>query len=85
MLKYFCLSTGYSVSSFVANKKLVFNYDFIFYIDFSLLQYSEMEAILGDIDRARAIFELAIAQTLLDMPEVLYQFEIKSVGMFLSF
>ena len=33
-------------------------------------QYGEMETILGDIDRARAIYELAINQSLLDMPEV---------------
>ena len=33
-------------------------------------QYAEMETILGDIDRARAIYELAINQSLLDMPEV---------------
>ena len=32
-----------------------------------------METILGDIDRARGIFELAIAQKLLDMPEVLWK------------
>jgi len=32
-----------------------------------------METILGDVDRARGIFELAIAQKLLDMPEVLWK------------
>ena len=32
-----------------------------------------METILGDISRARSIYELAIAQTLLDMPEVLWK------------
>jgi len=37
------------------------------------IKYCEMEAILGDIDRARAIYELAISQTLLDMPEVLWK------------
>ena len=39
------------------------------YYQFSF-QYAEMETILGDIDRARAIYELAINQSLLDMPEV---------------
>lgn len=38
-----------------------------------LYQFSEMETILGDIDRARAIFELAINQPKLDMPEVLWK------------
>ena len=38
-----------------------------------LLQYAELETILGDADRARAIFELAIAQPKLDMPEVLWK------------
>lgn len=33
-------------------------------------QYAELETILGDVERARAIFELAVGQTLLDMPEV---------------
>ena len=32
-----------------------------------------METILGDIDRSRGIYELAIAQKLLDMPEVLWK------------
>lgn len=37
------------------------------------IKYSEMETILGDIDRARGIYELAISQPLLDMPEVLWK------------
>ena len=37
------------------------------------IKYCEMETILGDIDRARGIYELAISQTLLDMPEVLWK------------
>ncbi|XP_047138151.1 crooked neck-like protein 1 isoform X1 [Hydra vulgaris] len=37
------------------------------------IKYAEMETILGDIDRARAIYELAICQSLLDMPEVLWK------------
>ena len=34
------------------------------------MHYAELEAILGDDERARAIFELAVNQPLLDMPEV---------------
>ena len=37
------------------------------------IKYCEMETILGDVDRARAIYELAISQHLLDMPEVLWK------------
>ncbi|CAB4020502.1 Crooked neck 1, partial [Paramuricea clavata] len=37
------------------------------------IKYSELETILGDVERARAIFELAVGQTLLDMPEVLWK------------
>ncbi|XP_049446037.1 crooked neck-like protein 1 [Epinephelus fuscoguttatus] len=37
------------------------------------IKFSELETILGDIDRARAIFELAIGQPRLDMPEVLWK------------
>ena len=37
-------------------------------------QYAELETILGDIERARAVFELAVGQTLLDMPEVFFNF-----------
>ena len=33
-------------------------------------KYAELETILGDTDRARALFELAVNQPLLDMPEV---------------
>jgi len=36
-------------------------------------QFAEMEAILGDTDRARAILELAIGQPRLEMPEVLWK------------
>ncbi len=32
-----------------------------------------MESILGDIDRARSIYELAIEQPRLDMPELLWK------------
>jgi len=37
------------------------------------MKYAELETILGDIRRARAIFELAIGQVRLDMPEVLWK------------
>lgn len=36
----------------------------------SWIKFAELETILGDIDRARAIYELAISQPRLDMPEV---------------
>ncbi|KAM6906681.1 crooked neck-like protein 1 [Lycodopsis pacificus] len=37
------------------------------------IKFSELETILGDGERARAIFELAIGQPRLDMPEVLWK------------
>lgn len=37
------------------------------------MKFAEMEAILGDTDRARAIMELAIGQPRLEMPEVLWK------------
>ncbi|XP_006812602.1 crooked neck-like protein 1 [Saccoglossus kowalevskii] len=37
------------------------------------MKYSELETILGDVERARAIYELAINQPKLDMPEVLWK------------
>ena len=37
------------------------------------MQYAELETILGDVDRSRAIYELAISQGKLDMPEVLWK------------
>lgn len=37
------------------------------------MKFSELENLLGDIERARAIFELAITQTRLDMPELLWK------------
>ena len=37
------------------------------------IKYSELETILGDTDRARGIFELAINQPLMDMPELLWK------------
>lgn len=37
------------------------------------MKFAELETLLGDIDRARAIFELAINQNRLDMPELLWK------------
>lgn len=37
------------------------------------MKFAELENLLGDIDRARAIFELAIQQIRLDMPELLWK------------
>ncbi|XP_027718185.1 crooked neck-like protein 1 [Vombatus ursinus] len=39
----------------------------------SWIKFAELETILGDIERARAIYELAIDQPHLDMPEVLWK------------
>ena len=37
------------------------------------IKFAELETVLGDIERARAIFELAINQPLMDMPELLWK------------
>jgi crooked neck len=37
------------------------------------IQFADMEAMLGDVDRTRALFELAVAQSILDMPELLWK------------
>lgn len=37
------------------------------------MKFAELETLLGDIERARAIFELAINQPRLDMPELLWK------------
>ena len=37
------------------------------------IKYAELETILGDTERARAIFDLAVEQPLIDMPEVLWK------------
>ena len=37
------------------------------------IKYAELENILGDVERGRAIFELAIDQPLIDMPEILWK------------
>ena len=37
------------------------------------VKYAELEHVLGDVERARAIFDLAIQQDCIDMPEVLWK------------
>lgn len=37
------------------------------------MKYAELETLLGDVERARAIYELAIKQPRLDMPEILWK------------
>ncbi|XP_046981813.1 protein crooked neck [Schistocerca americana] len=37
------------------------------------MKFAELETLLGDIDRARAIYELAVNQPRLDMPEILWK------------
>ncbi|KAG5892095.1 hypothetical protein JTB14_011995 [Gonioctena quinquepunctata] len=37
------------------------------------MKFAELETLLGDIDRARAIYEIAINQPRLDMPELLWK------------
>ncbi|VDK46769.1 unnamed protein product [Anisakis simplex] len=37
------------------------------------IKFAELETLLGDVDRARAIFGLAVQQSALDMPEVLWK------------
>ena len=37
------------------------------------VQFAELELLLGDAERARAIFELAVHQEVLDIPEVLWK------------
>ena len=37
------------------------------------MNYAELETILGDTERARAIYELAVDQPAMDMPEVLWK------------
>ena len=37
------------------------------------IKFAELESILGDIERARAVYELAIEQPRLDMPELLWK------------
>lgn len=44
------------------------------------IKFAELETILGDTDRARAIFELAIGQPRLDMPEVSNNYLLFNIG-----
>lgn len=37
------------------------------------MKFAELENLLGDVERSRAIFELAVAQSRLDMPELLWK------------
>ena len=37
------------------------------------MKFAELETLLGDVDRARALYELAINQPKLDMPEILWK------------
>jgi len=37
------------------------------------MKFAELETLLGDVDRARALYELAINQPRLDMPEILWK------------
>ena len=40
------------------------------YLRMISFQFAELETLLGDADRARAIFDIAVQQPALDMPEV---------------
>ena len=40
---------------------------------YAWIKYTELERMLGDTDRARCIFEIAVQQQVLDMPEVLWK------------
>ncbi|KAG0414229.1 hypothetical protein HPB47_008657 [Ixodes persulcatus] len=37
------------------------------------MKFAELETILGDVERARAVYEIAIGQPRLDMPEVIWK------------
>ncbi|KAK6035352.1 HAT repeat protein, partial [Cooperia oncophora] len=37
------------------------------------IKFAELETLLGDVDRARAIFDIAVQQPALDMPEILWK------------
>lgn len=37
------------------------------------IKYAELESILGDTERARGIYELAVEQPILDMPEIVWK------------
>nr|CAG4640657.1 EOG090X01R1 [Eulimnadia texana] len=37
------------------------------------IKYAELETLLGDVERARALYELAVSQPRLDMPEIVWK------------
>jgi len=39
----------------------------------SWMKFAELECLLGDFERARAIYEISVAQPRLDMPEILWK------------
>ncbi|KAK6021284.1 HAT repeat protein [Ostertagia ostertagi] len=42
------------------------------------IKFAELETLLGDVERARAIFDVAVQQPALDMPEAYIDFEINA-------
>jgi hypothetical protein len=58
---------------YVDESTLIFYYYFKMSYFILLLKFAELEALLGDGERARAIYELAINQPRLDMPELLWK------------
>lgn len=44
------------------------------------IKFSELERALGEVERTRGIYELAIAQPLLDMPEALWKVCVEGGG-----
>ena len=40
------------------------------------MKFAELETLLGDTERARGIYELAIKQPRLDMPEILWKVKV---------
>lgn len=68
----------YNTHAFVFTSGVLFSSTFyvqlellIYYVNF--MQFAELETLLGDVDRARAIYELAVNQPRLDMPEILWK------------
>ena len=43
-------------------------------------KFAELERSLGEVDRVRGIFELAIQQSVLDMPEILWKVSVLSAA-----
>ncbi len=46
---------------------------FVGFLPLSCHQFAEMESSVGEVERSRAIYELAINQPVLDMPELLWK------------